>query len=308
MINKVRAFQAAAAATGIAALILGLVLAGGEGGASPVIALGTMTGTSPDQVKAMVSSSEAHQAGMLVIDAATQRQAAAALQVLSALKSPLDVSVQVAPSGAAGIAGEFPAAARVIDANGNLLRSGTVAGGPGLLVLLWAALLLAFAYLAFRVAADLGLLGRRVAPDLTGGQGTVPHPPVGRLGVDAPDGQPAVLHPLGDGGTVLDPPGGQRGGDPPGDRPTVPETRPAPSTAAGILAGYLPGDPRARWEPQCPRCGSFSVAAAGPGAADGCQCRSCEYRWPAADPTEWPDVVVSERRRLTEGPALPREN
>jgi ribosomal protein S27AE len=253
--SRNRAYLAAAAVAGTAVVILGLMLADGQASPQPVIAVVMASGASPQQVEAMVADSQAHHAGMLLLYTSTWQQAAAVSQALSGSRSPMDISVLVSSSGSAAIASELPVAARVIDADGNLMRAGAAPGGPGLLVLLWACLLLLFAYLVTRVVIQLRPSARGPGPSITPG----------------PQPSPAV----------------------------------AQSPAGAILASYLPPDPMTRWEPQCPRCGAFTAASA---AVNGYECLSCGYRWPTADPMEWPNVVLSHRRRHDGSPPRPADH
>lgn len=245
--SRNRAYLAAAAVAGIAVVILGLLLADGQAGPQPVIAVVMASGASPTQVEAMVADSQAHHAGMLLLYTSTWQQAAAVSKALTGSRSPMDISVLVSSSGPAAIASQLPVAARVIDADGSLVRAGAVPGGPGLLVLLWACLLLLFAYLVTRVVSQL-------------------RPAAGEPG-------PAITQ---------------------GPPPSV-----AQSPAVAILASYLPPDQMAHWEPQCPQCGAFTAASA---AVNGYECLSCGYRWATAAPVEWPNVVLSHRRRHESSP------
>jgi hypothetical protein len=265
-VSRNRVYLAAAAVAGIAALILGLVLANGRTSPQPVIAVETVSGASPQQVQAVVANSHEHHAGMVLLYTNTWQQAVGVMEDLSGVRSAADVSVLVSSSGLESIASDLPPAARVIDADGNQLRAGVTPGGPGLLVLLWACLLLLFAYLVTRVVVRLRTA--TVPPD-TG-------PPTGPPGLGERSEPVTVLRPTA---------------------PIVPRR-----TAGSILARYLPPDPVARWEPQCPQCGAPPAA---PATASGYECLSCGCRWrTSADPAEWPDVVLSHRRRHGGGPDL----
>jgi hypothetical protein len=176
----------------------------------------------------------------------------------------MDVAV-VTAAHPEGIAARLPAAAQVIDTNGNVIRAGVTPTGPGLLVLLWGCLLIIFAGLATR---GIALLRPPSAPPA---RAPTPDPPV-----RTPPAQQPV-QPV----------------DGPVAPPEQPVKAPPRSLAGDILAKYQPSNPVTRWQPQCPRCGSFRVESAG---GDGA-CQSCGHRWPWADQESWPDVVVSHRRR-----------
>jgi len=255
--SRNRVNLAAAVVAGIAALIVGLVLANGLTSPQPVIAVETASGASPEQVQAMVADSQAHHAGMVLLYTNTWQRAADVMKELSGSRSAADVSVLVTSSGPEAIASKLPATAQVIDADGNLLRAGVAPGGPGLLVGLWACLLLLFAYLVTRVVVQLRTPS--VQPE-SFTDPDVESPPSRRERAERED----VKLPV------------------------------APSPAGDILARYLPQDPVARWEPQCPWCGASPATSAPP---NGYECQSCGHRWPEAGPGEWPDVVLSHRGR-----------
>lgn len=264
--GRTRIYLAAAAVAGIAALIVGLVLANGQTEHQPVIAVEPASGASSQQVQAMVASSQAHHAGMVLLYTSTWQRAEAVMKALSGYRSSVDVSVLVSSSGRAAIASELPATAQVIDANGNLVRAGVTAGGPGLLVGLWACLLLLFAFLVTRFVAQLRTPGVHAKP-------------VTNTNLDGPPGR-----------RQRDERDARDGPNEPNDVKLLV----APPAPGDILVRYLPKDPVARWEPQCPRCGAPAGASA---SANGFDCQSCGYRWPAAGPAEWPDVVLNHRRR-----------
>lgn len=271
--GRTRVYLATAAVAGIAALIVGLVLANGQAEHQPVIAVETASGASSQQVHAMVASSQAHHAGMVLLYTSTWQRAEAVMKALSGYRSSVDVSVLVSSSGRTAIASELPATAQVIDANGNLVRAGVTPGGPGLLVGLWACLLLLFAFLVTRFVAQLRTPGGHAEPVTTTNRDG---PPVRRQRDereerDTRDGR--------------------------NERNDVKLLVAPPPPAGDILVRYLPQDPVARWEPQCPRCGAAAGAAGAAASANGFDCQSCGYRWPAAGPAEWPDVVLNHRRR-----------
>ncbi|MGA2830578.1 MAG: hypothetical protein ABSF03_31200 [Streptosporangiaceae bacterium] len=333
-------YLAALAISGVAALVLGLVLADGQAAPQPVIAIAVIPAghPSPQQIQAVITGAHDHQAGMLLLDTGTWQQAAATSEALSGYipppvqptptpictlvepgrnkaqkgsagqagtaprpgksaspspaKSPvlrcmipkpppgppgqtvpmnlgsMDVSV-VTAANPERIAAHLPAAARVIDANGNVIRAGFTPGGSGLLVLLWGCLLLVFAGLTVRGTA----LFRSPPP-------APPRRPTPGPSAGTPPPERAQVRRL--------------------DEPATPERSVKARSsrlARDILARYQPPDPVARWQPQCPRCGSFRVE---PGV-DGCACQFCGHRWPRAERESWPDVVVSLRGRRGTG-------
>ena len=226
--------------------------------------------------------------------------AASPSPVVTAINGPPDVSVVYSPTGTAAVIAQLQPSVEVIDGTGTLLRAGVKPGGRGLLALLWACLLLGFAYLVIRALT---------APRTARAPSTAPSQP-------PTPGEETGAYPR--------PPPPER--TPPGWTPPVPgpdnEDLPAEVSmrAPGvsvpppdvdleqlrvsydILASHQPRTPGGGWQPQCPWCGSFSLRARAdpdPGYA----CLACGSRWETADPGSWPDVVLSHRRQVN--PAAP---
>lgn len=348
--RRTAAYVAALLGSGIAATVLGVVLAGGQGGPPSVIAVAAVPAGqfAPNQAQSLIDGARSHQAALLLLYSASWQQGAAAEQALGgyippkpapkpkpvctpvtssgttskkpstgtgAAKSasatptksavhchtppvptptgttvpmalgPLDVAVVTADSQAAAIS-QLPRTAEVIGLSGNVLRSGSAPGGPGLLLLLWGCLLLVFCWLAVRGVMLLRTQQRRMpapprrasAPGLGRSPGPAPGPPA------RPAPGAAVLSDRGPPPSAVSPvPSGNSATDTLRDQRLV----------ASILDGYLPTDPLERWDPQCPRCGSFRVER----TEETGQCRACGQLWPWASPADWPDVVVSPRLR-----------
>jgi hypothetical protein len=207
-------------------------------------------------------------------------------------------AVIFSPSGDAAVIGQLPASARVIMVPaGTVLRPGAQPGGRGLLVLVWACLLLGFSYLATRAIAVSR--ATPISPDgpaetsgtaAVGGLGNPSAPPragTGTLEIPGPPQPTPTFKRL-----RWEPPL-PRKPTPPPQPPRLPELQPPGHILDGleILARHQPTQPAERWAPQCPWCGSFS----GPG--DNHRCLSCGFGWPETDRHSWPDTVLSHRRQ-----------
>lgn len=194
--------------------------------------------------------------------------ATASPQATAVVNGPPDVSVIFSPSGNAAVIQHLPASVRIIGVAGNLLRPPMTPGGRGGLALLWACLLLGFAYLATRTVAVL-----RAAPA----------PP--RPGGFIPPDDRSPVSPV----------------------PPAADATQRLRASYSILTRHQPRTSVDGWQPQCPWCGSFSLRAVADPAADHSHvCLSCGHRWPTADRESWPDTILSHRRRnLTDDLAPP---
>jgi hypothetical protein len=227
--------------------------------------------------------------------------AASPSPLVTAINRPPDVSVVYSPTGTAAVVAQLQPSVEVVDGTGTLLRAGVKPGGRGLLAVLWACLLLGFAYLVIRA-----LTAPRTAraPSTAPSQPPTPSEETGAY----PRPPPPELTPPG----WTPPVPGSDNEDLPDEvcmRTPSPVSVPPPDddleqlrVSYDILASHQPRTPGGGWQPQCPWCGSFSLRARAdpdPGYA----CLACGYRQEAADPGSWPDVVLSHRRQVN--PAAP---
>jgi hypothetical protein len=214
----------------------------------------------------MAEQARSHQASLLLLVAKTTQQAAALPRAVPVISGPPAVSVILNPSGTEAVIRQLPANVQVIDVAGQLLRPAVKPGGRGGLVLLWACLLLGFAYLVTRTVLA------PPPPD------QVP-PPEWTAPSLAPPVLPATdaMQRLRDSHDIL--------------------ARHEPPTS---VDGWQPQCP---W---CGSFSLRAAAAAAEAADQGHVCLSCGHRWPAADRESWPDTVLSHHRRHpTADPAEP---
>jgi hypothetical protein len=181
------------------------------------------------------------------------------------------VQLVIDDRGWVAVADSQPPDTRVLDAGGNVLQSGSTDEGRGVLLLVWAAGLVAV------IGTGGWMLAAASRPR-----------PVARARPASSDerrprGATSSAAPW-DTGTNLA-----------ADKTTITHDAPG-ADLVEVFRQYVPRErPRTR-EPQCPRCGSFDAHPVGSAADEArYQCRYCTFAWATTSGAPWPTIVINPR-------------